>query len=146
MKCSLGISNFLEEISSLSHSDVFLYFFALITWGRLSYVFLLFFGTLHSVGYIFPFFLSYLFLISSASVRSIPFLSFIVPIFGWNVPLVSLILLKRSLAFLILLFPSISFNWSLRKTFLSLLLGQENWMVNIQLSKNIPYKKGSRSK
>ena len=31
MKCSLGISNFLEEISSLSHSVVLLYFFALIT-------------------------------------------------------------------------------------------------------------------
>ena len=30
-KCSLGISNFLEEISSLSHLVVFLYFFALIT-------------------------------------------------------------------------------------------------------------------
>ena len=29
--CSLGISNFPEEISSLSHSIVFLYFFALIT-------------------------------------------------------------------------------------------------------------------
>ena len=31
MKCSLGISNFLEEISGLSHSIVFLYFFVLIT-------------------------------------------------------------------------------------------------------------------
>ena len=31
MKCSLGISNFPEEICSLSHSFVFLYFFALIT-------------------------------------------------------------------------------------------------------------------
>ena len=31
MKCSLGISNFLEEISSLSHSIVSLYFLALIT-------------------------------------------------------------------------------------------------------------------
>src|SRR5574339_526342 len=31
MKCSLGISNFLEDIYSLSHSIVFLYFFALIT-------------------------------------------------------------------------------------------------------------------
>ena len=31
MKCSVGISNFLEEISSLTHSIVFLYFFALIT-------------------------------------------------------------------------------------------------------------------
>ena len=30
MKCSLSISNFLEEISSLSHYIVFLYFFALI--------------------------------------------------------------------------------------------------------------------
>ena len=39
----------------------------------------------------------HLFLISTASVRSIPFLSFIVPIFAWKFPLVSLILLKRSL-------------------------------------------------
>ena len=31
MKCSLCISNFLEEISGLSHSVVFLYFFTLIT-------------------------------------------------------------------------------------------------------------------
>ena len=31
MKCSLGISGFLKEISSLSHSIVFLYIFALIT-------------------------------------------------------------------------------------------------------------------
>ena len=30
MKCSVGIYNFLEEISSLFHSIVFLYFFALI--------------------------------------------------------------------------------------------------------------------
>ena len=34
MKYSLGISKFLEEISSLSHSVVFLYFFALITEDR----------------------------------------------------------------------------------------------------------------
>ena len=58
---------------------------------------------------------------SSASVRSIPFLSFIEPIFAWNVPLVSLIFLKRSLLFPILLFPFISCHWSLRKAFLSLL-------------------------
>ena len=37
----------------------------------------------------------HLFLISSASVRSIPFLSFIEPIFAWNVPLVSLIFLDE---------------------------------------------------
>ena len=41
----------------------------------------------------------HLFLISYASVRSTPFLSFIVPIFAWNVPLVSLIFLKQSLLF-----------------------------------------------
>ena len=45
-----------------------------------------------------------LFLISSASVWSISFLSFIEPIFVWNIPFVSLIFLKRSLVFPILLF------------------------------------------
>ena len=63
----------------------------------------------------------HLFLIYSASVRSIPFLSFIKPTVAWNVPLVSLIFLKRSLVFPILLFSSISLLWSLRKVFLSLL-------------------------
>ena len=63
----------------------------------------------------------HLFLISYFSVRSIPFLSFNVLIFAWNVPLVSLIFLKRSLVFPILLFSSISLHWSLRKAFLSLL-------------------------
>ena len=38
-------------------------------------------------------------LLSSASVRSLLFLTFIVPFFAWNVPLVSLILLKRFLVF-----------------------------------------------
>ena len=52
---------------------------------------------------------------SSASVRSVAFLSFIEPIFAWNVPLVSLIFLKRSLVFPILLFSSISLHWLLRK-------------------------------
>jgi len=63
----------------------------------------------------------HLFLISSAYIRSTPFLSFIEPIFAWNVPLVSLIFLKRYLVFPILLFSSISLHWSLRKTFLFLL-------------------------
>ena len=63
----------------------------------------------------------HLFLISSASVRSIQFLSFIEPIFAWNVPLVFLIFLKGSLVFPILLFSSISLHWLLRKAFLSLL-------------------------
>ena len=63
----------------------------------------------------------HLFLIFSASVRSIPFLSFIEPIFAWNVPWISLIFLKRSLVFPILLFFSIFLHWSLKKAFLSLL-------------------------
>ena len=48
----------------------------------------------------------HLILISSASVRSIPFLSFIEPIFAWKVPLISPIFLKKSLVFPILLFSS----------------------------------------
>ena len=65
----------------------------------------------------------YLFLISSASVRSIPFLSFIEPIFAWNVPLVSLIFLKRSLVFPIQLFSSFLCigHWG-RLSYLSLLV------------------------
>ena len=63
----------------------------------------------------------HVFLISSASVRSIPFLSFVKPIFAWNIPLVSQIFLKKSLVFPILFFSSISLHWSLKKAFLSLL-------------------------
>ena len=63
----------------------------------------------------------YLFLISSVSVRSIPFLSFIVSFFAWNVPLVSPVFSKRSLVFPILLFSSISLHCSFKKTFLSFL-------------------------
>ena len=53
----------------------------------------------------------HLFWISYASVRSLPFLSFIEPTFAWHVPLISLIFLKRSLVFPILLFSSISLHW-----------------------------------
>ena len=59
----------------------------------------------------------HLVLILSASVRSIPFWSFLVPIFTWNISLVSLIFLERNLVFSILLFPSVSLHWSLRKAF-----------------------------
>ena len=55
MKCSLAISDFPEEISSLSHCIVFLY--CINHWGRLSSLSLLFSGTLHSDGCIFPFLL-----------------------------------------------------------------------------------------
>ena len=61
------------------------------------------------------------FLISYAFVRSILFLSFIVLSFAWKFPLLSLIVLKRSLFFPILLFSSVSLHWSLKKAFLSLL-------------------------
>ena len=63
----------------------------------------------------------YLFLIPSASIRSIQSLSFTEPIFAWNVPFISLIFLKTSLVFPSLFFPPTSLHWSLRKTFLSLL-------------------------
>ena len=46
---------FLKRSLVFSHSIVFLYFFD--HWGRHSYLSLLFFGTLHSNGYIFPFLL-----------------------------------------------------------------------------------------
>ena len=59
----------------------------------------------------------HLFLISSASIRSIQFLSFIVPIFAWNVPLVSLIFFKRSLVFPLFLCTD---HWG-RLSYLSLL-------------------------
>ena len=78
-------------------------------------------GSLRSFLYSFSVYSCHLFWISYASVRSIPLLSFIVSIFAWNVPLVSLIFLKRSLIFPILLFSSIYLHWSLRKAFLSLL-------------------------
>ena len=65
---------------------------------------------------------SYQLLIPSAFVRSIPFLFFTEPIFAWNIPIVSLIFLKRSLVFPILSFSSISLHWSLRTlSYLSLI-------------------------
>ena len=68
--------------------------------------------------------------ISSASVRPIPFLSFLEPIFAWNVPLVSLVFLKRSLLFPILLFPSISLHWSLAPTVSLVLAGDTGtWLT-----------------
>ena len=54
---------------------------------------------------------------SRMSGSTIPFLSSIEPI-AWNIPLVSLIFLKRSLVFPILFFSSISLHWSPQKGFL----------------------------
>ena len=63
----------------------------------------------------------YLFLISSAFVRPLPFLFCIHFIFPWNVPLISPIFLKRSPVFPILLSSSISLHCSFQKAFLPLL-------------------------
>ena len=65
----------------------------------------------------------HLFLISFTSLRSVPCLSFIVPFLHEMFPLVSLIFLKRSLVFPILLLSSIS----LHKAFLSLLASLWNF-------------------
>ena len=56
-------------------------------------------GSWRSFLYSFSVYSCHLCLISCASVRSMPFLSFMVPIFAWNIPLVSLIFLKRSFPF-----------------------------------------------
>ena len=74
-------------------------------------------GSWRSFLYSYSVYSRHLFLISSASVRSIQFLSFIELIIAWNVPLV----LKSSLIISILLFSYISLHWSLRKAFLTLL-------------------------
>ena len=53
MKCSLGISSFLEEIASVFCP--FVLFLCIVLRTRFFYFSLLFCGTLHSVEYIFPF-------------------------------------------------------------------------------------------
>ena len=89
-------------------------------------------GSWRSVLYSYSVYSCHLFLISTASVRSIPLLSFLEPIFAWNVPLVSLISLKRSLVFPILLFSSISLHWSPRRALLSLLaiIWNHDYVIN----------------
>ena len=76
-------------------------------------------GSIKSFLYSSSLYSCHLFWISSGFVRSIPFLSFIEPIFAWNGPLVSLIFLKRSLVFPILLF-SYFFALITEEAFLSL--------------------------
>jgi len=78
-------------------------------------------GSPKSLVYSFSMYPHYLFLIPYTSVRSTAFLSFGVPIFVGNGPLVSLTFLKISLVFPILLCSSISLHWSLRKAVLSLI-------------------------
>ena len=63
----------------------------------------------------------YLFLNSSASTRSLPFISFFVPIFGQNIPLISPVFLRRALVFPLLWFSSSFMHCSLKKACLLLL-------------------------
>ena len=76
-----------------------------------------------------------LFLISSASIRSLMFLSFVMPIHAWNVPLIIPIFLKSSLVFPILL------HCSLKKAFWSLLTILWNsgfsWVSNFPFCSNL---------
>ena len=71
VKCSLGISNSFEEISSIFFPFCcFPLFLCIDCWGSLSYLFLLFLGTLHSDAYIFRFLLCFtLLFFSQVSVR-----------------------------------------------------------------------------
>ena len=77
-------------------------------------------GSLRSFLYSSSKYSCHLYLIFFISVRSLIFLPFIVTIFVWNIPLISLIFLKWSLVFPILLISSISLHCSLRKAFFSL--------------------------
>ena len=64
----------------------------------------------------------HLFLISSASDRSLQFLFFIMPILAWNAPLISPIFLKRSLVFTTIFPPLFLCIVHLRRSYLSLLV------------------------
>jgi len=78
------------------------------------------------------------FLVFSGSTRSVPVLSFIVPIFGRNPPLMFPIFLKRSLVFPLLLFSSIIKHSSLKKLFLSLLAIFLNSAFNRMYVSSVP--------
>ena len=75
--------------------------------------------------------------------RSLPFLSFVVPIVWWNVPLMFPVFLKRSLVFPLLLFSSIFKHCSLKKAFLSLLAIFWNSAFNCMYPSLLP--KGDQS-
>ena len=83
----------------------------------------------------------HLLLISSASVRSLSFLSFIMLTLAWDVPLISQVFLKISLFFPILLFSSNSLHCTLKKAVQSLQnqrSSELNLPILIALSSLIP--------
>ena len=79
-------------------------------------------GSLRAFLYRYSGYSCHLSLISSASVRFLPFLSSLVSIFAWSIPLVSPVFLKISLVFPFLLFSSISLYCSLKKAFSFLII------------------------
>ena len=76
-------------------------------------------GTSRSFWYTSSVYSCHLSLMSSASVRSLPLLSFIMFIFAQNVPLISPIFLDRSLVFPFLLFSSVSLHCPFKKPLVS---------------------------
>ena len=86
MKCSLGISNFLEEISNFFPFCCFPLFLYIDRWRRLLYLSLLFLGTLHSNWCIFPFLLCLLLLFFCqlfARLSQTPILPFCITFSWW---------------------------------------------------------------
>jgi len=71
----------------------------------------------YDISYSSSMYFCHLSIISSASLRSLLFLSFIVPFLAWNVPLICSVFFKRSLNFPILLFFFISLLCSFKKIF-----------------------------
>ena len=66
----------------------------------------------------FPFSVYSCHLVLISAIKSLQFLSFIMPFFAWNVPLISVTFLKWSLVLPLLLFFSTSLHCSLKKAFL----------------------------
>ena len=81
-------------------------------------------GSWRSFQYSFSVYSCHLFLISFASVRSLPFLSFILPIFEWNVPLVFLIFLKT------LVFERHSLSHSIVFLYFFALIAEEGFLIS----------------
>ena len=83
MKCSLGISNFLKRSLVFPILFFFPLFLCIDHLGRLSYLSLLFFGTLHSNGCLFPFLLCPMLLFFSQLFLRAPQITICLCSWGW---------------------------------------------------------------
>ena len=97
---SLGLFKVMLPMAHLiSHSRMFCSWWVITSlWFSMLWISFLYSSSVYSC---------HLFLISSASVRSLSFLSLILPSFAWNVPLVSLIFLEETSS----LSPSLVFHY-----------------------------------